>query len=810
MQLHTCDEIISNDTDVPTDAGGGAAFVFVTGPAFDAGGAFTMTVDFVNLETRGAPEEPEPPEPPLAVRVNQVGYLPGAAKRATVGGAPGTLQMPLLWEVLDDANTVVLSGTTEIFGDDPASGQEVHIADFSALDATGVYTLHVGDDASYPFEIGADIYDDLKYDALAYFYHARSGTPITMPYAGDPEFTHPAGHISEGVNDGDYNVPCFEGTAGGVQWHGACTDALGETYALTVTGGWYDAGDYGKYMVPGGFATYLLLNQYERTQHNPYADPATFADGAMNIPENNNGLPDILDEIRWEIAFMLKMQVPDGAVIERLDVDLNQTITDTTLAGMVHHKIHGENYDTWGVGPHEDATPRHLYQPSTAATLHLAALGAQAARIWESVDADFANTCLTAAEKAWQAALAHPEMYFPPALSSGGGPYDDTRVTDEFYWAAAELFITTGEQEYLDYLLASPHFLEMPKEQTGEGNVSMVWPDTAAFGTFSLLLAPNTLTETLVMEGRSNLLDTADFYLDIQNTEGHLVPYRKDDQMYPWGSSYYVLNNAIVLATAYDLTGDVDYLNGASEAMDYILGRNPLAKSYVSGYGSDPLRNPHHAFWASLSGPPPGVLAGGPYRGSGWDPTAAANLQDCVGQTCYIDHVNSWSTNEVTIYWNASLAWMSAFLSENKAFETPITFDTTHTEEVDLIGLTADVYTVTYQTVLQAETDVTGNVYVTYTLDVELTPVRLDRSNDAGTIHLPPTTYWWTDGMSAGETITLTLVTTASVQSTMGKDALHSTIVAYDGQTLRGPWSLETTLKSSIKIYLPLVMRNSG
>ncbi|MCP4535964.1 MAG: hypothetical protein GY832_02360 [Chloroflexi bacterium] len=799
MQTHVCEDVISDYTDES------AAFVFMVGDL----GPFTMWVDEVRLETRGVPVEPEPPVPPLAVRVNQVGYLPGAAKRASIGGEPGTLLTPLLWEVVDSTDTVVLSGTTELFGFDTASGQDVHIADFSDLTATGVYTLRVGNKNSYPFEIGASIYQTMTYDALSYFYYARSGTPVTMPYAGNAEWTHPAGHLSLGVNDGDYDVPCFDGTEGGVVWSGACTNTLGLTYTLNVTGGWYDAGDYGKYMVPGGFATYLLLNQYERSQHVAYADAAAFDDGTMNIPENDNDVPDLLDEARWEIEFLLKMQVPDGATIEMLNAEGDGTYPDSTLAGMVHHKIHGEDYDTWAVGPDQDATARHLYPPSTAATLHLAAIAGQAARIWETIDPVFSAQCLAAAEKAWQAAVAHPELYFPGALSTGGGDYGDTRVTDEFYWAAAELFITTGEQEYLDYLLASPHFLDMPYQQSGEGFVSMVWPDSGAFGTMSLLVVPNTLTDTLVLEAAGNLLSTADRYLDIQNSEGHLVPYRRVPQ-YPWGSSYYVLNNTIIIGLAYDLTGDEAYLNGVSESMDYILGRNPLAKSYVSGHGEDPLQNPHHAFWASLSGPPPGVLAGGPYRGGGWDPTAAAELQDCVGQTCYIDHVDSWSTNEVTIYWNASLAWVASFLNENQSFQTPVTFDTTHTEQVDLRHLYPATYTVTYQTVVHAETDVISEVYVTYTLDSELTAVDLTRTNDAGTVHLPPTTYWYIDGLSAGETITLTLVTTGTTQDNilalLTKDELSTQIVAYDGQATRGPWILETDLLK-YKVYLPVVIK---
>src|SRR5262249_14545068 len=153
-----------------------------------------------------------------------------------------------------------------------------------------------------------------------------------------------------------------------------------------------------------------------------------------------NGTPDLLDEARWELEFMMRMQVPAGK----------------PLAGMVHHKVHDEKWTKLGTAPHEDPEKRYLHAPSTAATLNLAATAAQCARVFKAFDKAFAARCLASAEAAWAAATANPSKYAPGG-GEGGGPYDDVDVTDEFYWASVELFVTTGKDVYKQYLLKSPH-----------------------------------------------------------------------------------------------------------------------------------------------------------------------------------------------------------------------------------------------------------------------------------------------------------------------------------------------------------------
>jgi endoglucanase len=406
-------------------------------------------------------------------------------------------------------------------------------------------------------------------------------------------------------------------------------------------------------VVNGGIAVWTLLNQYERGKHLG-SSSADFGDGKLNIPEGKNGVPDLLDEARWELEFMLRMQVPAG----------------NPKAGMVHHKVHDEKWTALGTAPHEDKMKRYLHAPSTAATLNLAATAAQAARIWKTLDPAFSAKCLSAAEAAWTAAQANPAVFAPGSDNTGGGPYEDNNVTDEFYWAAAELFLTTGNDTYKSFVLKSPLKAQIPSN-VGSGVASaMTWQATQALGTISLAVVPSSLDKAAVASMRAAITAAADGYLATLDGQGYRLPFKPSTSgKYPWGSNSFLLNNMIVLALAYDFTNNAKYLNGAVEGMDYLLGKNPMVQSYVTGYGENPLKNPHHRFWSNQANDkyptaPPGALSGGPNSGLEDPQVQAAGLAGCAPEKCFLDHIEAWSANEITINWNAPLAWMTAFLDE--------------------------------------------------------------------------------------------------------------------------------------------------
>lgn len=599
---------------------------------FQVGGSAaeqTVCLDDVSLRG-GDPPEPYVPDTGPRVRVNQVGYLPGGPKNATVVTA-ATEALP--WQLRSAAGAVLASGTTTPRGVDAASGQNVQTLDFSAYRTPGAgLTLTVDGETSHPFDISGTLYDRLRADSLQFFYAQRSGIAIDGDLIG-AEYARPAGHLGVAPNKGDTSVPCQPGVC---------------DYSLDVRGGWYDAGDHGKYVVNGGIATYQLLNTFERTRTAATAGHgAALGDSTLRVPERGNGVPDVLDEARWELEFLLRMQVPAGK----------------PLAGMAHHKIHDRNWTGLPLAPHDDPEQRELHPPSTAATLNLAAVAAQCARLFAPYDAAFAKRCGTAAKTAYAAAKANPARYASPADSTGGGAYDDTNVTDEFYWAAVELFLTTGEQAYLADLTASAHHTGDVFDPRGFG-----WQGVAALGRLDLATVPNGLPAADLARVRASVTAAADAHLAEVARQAYGLPMPGDAGSYFWGGNSNIINNAVVLATAFDLTRDAKYRDGAVQAMDYVLGRNALNISYVTGWGEHAAENQHsrifgHQLDPDLPKPPAGSLAGGP-NAALQDPFAAKLLAGCKPMFCYVDDINSYATNEVAINWNSALAWIASFLAD--------------------------------------------------------------------------------------------------------------------------------------------------
>ncbi|MFH9818431.1 glycoside hydrolase family 9 protein [Streptomyces sp. NPDC017230] len=595
---------------------------------FQLGGtpdAWRFCVDDVSL-LGGVVPEPYVPDTGPRVRVNQVGYLPSGPKNATLVTDETTR---LRWQLKNDRGRVVAHGWSKPRGVDVSSGQNVHSIDFGRHKKRGEgYTLVADGETSRPFDIGTAAYEKLRTDSAKYYYTQRSGTPISDELR--PGYGRPAGHVGVAPNQGDTEVPCQPGVC---------------DYSLDVSGGWYDAGDHGKYVVNGGISTWELLSTYERSLHARTGEPSKLGDGTLDIPESGNKVPDILDEVRWELDFLLKMQVPNGQ----------------PLAGMAHHKIHDEAWTGLPLLPSGDPQKRELHPPTTAATLNLAATAAQAARLYRPYDREFAAKALDAAREAWAAALAHPDVLADESDGIGGGAYPDSQVEDEFYWAAAELYLTTGERDFKEYVLNS-------RVHTADifGPLGFDWARTAAAARLDLATVPNRLPGRDKV--RRSVVQGADRYLATLKAHPYGMPYAPEDNVYDWGSSHQMLNNAVVLASAYDITGGSKYRDGALQSMDYVLGRNALNMSYVTGYGEVNAHNQHSRWYAkqldpTLPAAPDGTLSGGP-NSNIQDPFAQSKLQGCVAQFCFIDDIQSWSTNEHTINWNAALARMASFVAD--------------------------------------------------------------------------------------------------------------------------------------------------
>lgn len=618
----------------------------IGGDAVPAGTVFTF--DNMSLICEGNTTYDYVAEEPYQradILTNQVGYFKNLNKKATLLTNDNKSQE---FYLIDDNNKKVYTGKTTPFGKDNDSGDTVQILDFSDFTEEGTYHIETKSGSkSREFSIGvSNLYSGMIYDGLNYFYQNRSAISIDSKYisSGDSsKLSRPAGHTSD--------VATIQQTWG----------YNGSSGTQDVTGGWYDAGDHGKYVVNGGISLWMMQNLFERAKNKGLE--SVFDDGTMLIPENNNSYPDLLDEARWEMEWMLKMVVKDGE-----------------YKGMAYHKVHDIKWTALGMLPTDDELERILKPPTTAATLNLAACAAQASRLWKDYDKSFADECLKVAEEAYEAAKKHPDMYAPLDEKVGGGPYGDTDATDEFYWAASELFITTGEKQYQKDMESSNYYLSIPTSLDGGEAVGAVgsfdWGHTSALGNMSLALNTKVLDNKAVKALTESFEKASLYYADLTDKQGYGLPYgtsqinyADSDEGYIWGSNSVVLDNAIIAAYAYDLTGDEQYINVTSSAMDYILGRNANDYSYVTGYGSHTSNYPHHRFWSGLEFSqypyaPCGVLVGGPnsgmedpwVKGSGWKKGQIAP------QKCYLDHIEAWSVNECTINWNMPLVWVSAYL----------------------------------------------------------------------------------------------------------------------------------------------------
>ncbi len=622
------------------------------------------------------------------ISVNQMGYYTNAEKYATLI-LDSDDSATKSFEIHDESGNTVYTGTSKYYGYDEDSYCYVHILDFSDFATEGAgYTISCDGKESFDFGIGDWIYDGLLDDSLNYFYLNRSAIEIKSQYvtSGDANaLARKAGHTND--------VAHIQ-----TKWSNE-VEETGNTQ--NVTGGWYDAGDYGKYVVNGGISLWTLQNEYEMAVYGGYADE-TFGDGTMSIPENSNGYPDLLDECAWEMDWFMTMEVKSG-----------------TQKGMVYHKVHDEKWTALGCAPadyedsgstYRDKVSFRVIKPATlTATFNAAACAAQAARLWADVDATKAAEYLEFAKRTYAAGVANYVEYSAPSnpdsytgvyasLSQniGGGPYGDTDATDEAYWAAAELFITTQDDSYYTDMtsgIGAAHHLKVYTElYSGEdaGTIGFInWGNTSGLGIMSLFLNKDVLPESDYETLCENLMAAADVFRGYEDEQGFGIPIIQSTSSadtgyesitgYPWGSNHFVVNNAMLFAYAFEasyaLNGEYDstYFNGATMAMDYIFGRNPLDFSYVSGYGDRALLYPHHRYWAYLTDPdkwpkaPAGCLSGGPnstlqdpwVAGYGWG--AGSNAP----QLSYTDNNEAWSVNEITINWNSPLAWVIGYLQEN-------------------------------------------------------------------------------------------------------------------------------------------------
>ena len=681
------------------------------------------------------------------ISVNQLGYFPELAKSATFSDNAGDMvaysssieltEDTYDFELVDAAaDKVVFEGTSGKKFKDPDSGDNVCKLDFSEFTTPGEYYLRIKGEKwrSFSFRIGNDIYSESSHDlltnALNYYYQNRSGIDIEARYitSGDKNsLAHAPSHPLDTAYVQKKWINTYDS-------HSDVTD----TYAssrISANGGWYDAADHGKYLVSGGMAAWTLQNMYERTIINGL-NKERFDDnsGACVVPESNNAVPDILDEVAYEIDWMSKMKVDE------------KEPTWGKYAGLYYHKLQDHKWVGIATRPYEYIgeweVERIVKPPTFAATLNYAACAAQAARLWAPYDAEKAENYLNSAVEAYEAymkhwyeydstTIVHPtfnipcskeeinetSLYAPMWQSNSGGAYGDDNVLDDAYWAACELFISAsemGEDElaprFKKIIDDSEYAYSITTEIQGSDDsgfnnyklsASLDTNYTASAGTLALALHSDLLSDTENSKIKEAVLAAADTYISIGKEQGYGIPYKCTNEYngssdmyatvyldgYRFGSNAAAISNAVIMAYAFDLTQDIKYINGVSQGMNYLLGNNPLSFSYITGYGSYHAQSPHHKYWAYdldryFPKAPDGVLVGGPsvelndnyIRAMGFEPGNTEN----ISQRCYVDALEAWSVNSVGLDWNAYLAWVTAFLQDEA--------DTSSTEDETVYG----------------------------------------------------------------------------------------------------------------------------
>jgi endoglucanase len=524
------------------------------------------------------------------IRLNSLGFLPAMSKKATVAAKCSSFAV----KRVSDGSTVY-SGTAAgpLHQDDV--DQDVWIADFSQVRDQGKLYLDVpGVGRSVDFEVGEKVYDFAYYTAMRGFYLWRCGCAVEGTHNGIC-YAHGLCHMDDGYED------CL-GRAGNKR---------------DGTGGWHDAGDYGKYTVNAGITVGCLFMAWDHFQDKLKAV-------SLDLPDTAPGYPDFLKELKWETDWLLKMPYPDGS-------------------GKVSHKLTRVNFSGF-IMPEKDDEKRYFTEWSSAATADFAAMMAMAARYFQPYDADYAKTCLDAATKSYAVLKANPEAKRFQQGDFRTGGYQ-TRDADDRLWAAAEMWETTGDVQYLKDFEAQAVIAPARRRGpavTGKVDEDWDWGNVRNLAMFTYVLSERGgKNAELLAAMRYDVLSTADAIV----AKAQQDVYGRALGRYYWGCNGTIARQVLNLQVAHRLSPKPEYLDAASDAIAHMFGRNYYNRSYVTGLGLDPAMNPHDRRCGAdgIKEPWPGYVIGGGHSATGWN-----------------DDQEDYRTNEIAINWQAALVYALA------------------------------------------------------------------------------------------------------------------------------------------------------
>ena len=551
-----------------------------------AGGAGQGESTFYIADLAFRTDNPEKVYP--TVKVDQVGYRTGWAKAAKV-----TPAVPLDGDTqfvvhAADTGAAVFEGTLrEAVLDDAPSGDHVYVADFSDVDAPGSYVLDVpGLGRSAAFAISDGIYDGLFRDVARFYYLQRCGVELKPEHAGP--YAHRACHAF----DTEAARP------GGGTWDGS--------------GGWHDAGDMNRYTAWTLHTVWQLLTLY---RHYPDKLP----DAQLGIPESGNGLPDLLDEIKFEVEWTRRMLIREGAD-----------------AGKAYDRIHESGVRQPAGVDFYDRRHR-IVRPTDGAAVAVVANCAHAYLVFKEFpqEAAFAEECLQDALLAWD------------YLTTEGSPGDKS-----LFSAAAILFDATGQQDAHDVVK------RLADSITGNWIGQFVWDDYGA-GVVSYVLSERPeVDEALRARLRDYFLRYVDASVLAAKGRGYGSPMF-EGIVFVWGSNGRIAKIGSHMLMANRMAPNADYVQVAQDCLHWLLGRNPVGTSMVTGYGDPPLGPIYHSMFGPR-GPglpmPPGYLCGGP------TPADAPGLSHFPAK-CFRPAPTCWELTECSIGYQAPLVYLVGALA---------------------------------------------------------------------------------------------------------------------------------------------------
>lgn len=528
--------------------------------------------------------------------INQLGYFPSTEKYALIENPCSSSGAADIINV--DTNSTAMKVNLSPAITDIFTKERVSKLDFSSLTIPGKYLIRYNGKDSFSFNISDTIYDNTLYQTSRSYYLQSCGIGINDTVSG---MSHPPCHLQDGhIKRGDSFNP---------------TDKL-----IDSKGGWHDAGDFGKYITSMSTSTTLLMSAFEMSPE--------VSGVKLDIPESSINMPDILDEIKYALTWMLKQQRPDGAV---------------------YRKTSGEKWPSDTTLPQDDTQKRFVYGISTQDTGRFAATMARASRIFKPYDQAFSSKCLKASQSAWNYINSHGYYVdYKNTDDSGSGGYPNPSYDTEPYaysdldekiWAAAELYLATNDEVFLNYV--KNNINKIPYEPFSWKNET--------FMSVILCGTKNISDKVFQNQMKQKILSEADKIVNYMNNNPYYIPM----ETFKWGSNANILGEGITLAYAYNITRDNKYKESALKTLNYIFGCNPMNKSYVSGEGSNPAQNIHYRYSMATGKVIPGFMAGGPNNTAN-DNTAIPGLKI----KSYIDNAHSYATNECAIDYNAPLVFM--------------------------------------------------------------------------------------------------------------------------------------------------------